>query len=52
VLEKVEVIINKKIKVDNISIKKIIVNKELEKNRKNIQKKKIKNNYKVIVYFF
>jgi hypothetical protein len=42
VLEKVEVIINKKIKVDNISIKKIIVNKELEKNRKNIQKKKLK----------
>jgi hypothetical protein len=42
VLEKVEVIINKKIKVDNISIKKIIVNKELEKNKKNIQKKKLK----------
>jgi hypothetical protein len=42
VVEKVEVIIIKKIKVDKISIKKITVKIELAKKRKIIQKKKLK----------
>jgi hypothetical protein len=42
VVEKVEVIKSRKIKVDNISIKKIKVKTVLEKNRKTIQKKKLK----------